>query len=652
MEVLKIDRNLHDKIFVHLSDWHNKNKENPEPHKFRFRLRRTNRYNRLQEGFWFHGTENYLLLSFWTGSDWKNRTPNISFLFTLDGAVCIELSGKDSDSKFEVIQKYFKPKLSLKKSNLLEDDDSYKSKIYIKKLPYKWNIENILDIVDQLIENEKNTLDLIFDSLIQESYYLDTAGLGYITSKEFDSLFFNIKNHRFNFENIVLGGTTVNNVATLINDDSTIKQKVKDYQGNIPIGLKELIISNYKQISNVSIKDIPDDTQWIFITGENGSGKTSILESIAISMIGNIEEGLVLNSADFSVSSKFYTPNGVIKNNLIWESNKYKTNRITPILNFACYGPNRFEISGTSTNSKINHSSKTYNLFNNDGNLLSIESEMLIWQLKGELFENNENMSLNLTSQKYYNQKYGNYHRFLIMYENTKDILIGLESNLPFPRKEVINNNKNNKGFLPNVYDMSFLKDKNDNVMYYHCDDNDKPLKFQELSTGNKSLLAMVGDLIVRFCKHYNNEENVDFSSFSGIVLIDEIDAHLHPQWQYEIPSLLSEAFPKIQFIVTCHSPIPLLGVPGSENRSIYLKTSKNEFGKISVNRLNIETSELTPNSIFSSPIFDFNNFLSKGYSYDKGFSIQDDYNNVLFEKMLQKKIEELDYEKSKKKSK
>ena len=42
----------------------------------------------------------------------------------------------------------------------------------------------------------------------------------------------------------------------------------------------------------------------------------------------------------------------------------------------------------------------------------------------------------------------------------------------------------------------------------------------------------------------------------SGVVLIDEIDAHLHPEWQREIGFWLKRHFPNIQFIVTTHSPI------------------------------------------------------------------------------------------------
>ncbi|MBK8563034.1 MAG: AAA family ATPase [Saprospiraceae bacterium] len=50
-----------------------------------------------------------------------------------------------------------------------------------------------------------------------------------------------------------------------------------------------------------------------------------------------------------------------------------------------------------------------------------------------------------------------------------------------------------------------------------------------------------------------------------GIVIIDEIDLHLHPRWQRKIVRKLTEVFPKLQFIITTHSPL-ILGSIRSEN--------------------------------------------------------------------------------------
>jgi predicted ATP-binding protein involved in virulence len=55
------------------------------------------------------------------------------------------------------------------------------------------------------------------------------------------------------------------------------------------------------------------------------------------------------------------------------------------------------------------------------------------------------------------------------------------------------------------------------------------------------------------------------FTRTPGIVLIDEIDLHLHPQWQRRLPGALKEAFPAIQFIATTHSPQILSELDSSE---------------------------------------------------------------------------------------
>lgn len=78
-----------------------------------------------------------------------------------------------------------------------------------------------------------------------------------------------------------------------------------------------------------------------------------------------------------------------------------------------------------------------------------------------------------------------------------------------------------------------------------------------QLSSGEKSLLSLVGDLARRLCLANPKSENP--LNGSGIVLIDEIDLHLHPKWQRKVVGKLREIFPNIQFLVTTHSPT-LLG--------------------------------------------------------------------------------------------
>ncbi len=73
------------------------------------------------------------------------------------------------------------------------------------------------------------------------------------------------------------------------------------------------------------------------------------------------------------------------------------------------------------------------------------------------------------------------------------------------------------------------------------------------LSDGEKCLMAMVGDIARRLA--IANPDHPNPLEGEGIVLIDEIELHLHPQWQRGILPKLSQTFPNCQFIVTTHSP-------------------------------------------------------------------------------------------------
>ena len=78
------------------------------------------------------------------------------------------------------------------------------------------------------------------------------------------------------------------------------------------------------------------------------------------------------------------------------------------------------------------------------------------------------------------------------------------------------------------------------------------------LSDGYRSLLALGGDLIWRLLQSFPDTE--DPLREEGIVLIDELDIHLHPIWQRDIAQLLRKQFPNLQFIVATHSPLIAAG--------------------------------------------------------------------------------------------
>lgn len=81
-----------------------------------------------------------------------------------------------------------------------------------------------------------------------------------------------------------------------------------------------------------------------------------------------------------------------------------------------------------------------------------------------------------------------------------------------------------------------------------------KTMLVNYLSAGYQSLLWMLMEISFRIA--LLNPELSDYSQAEGIVLIDEIDMHLHPRWQWKILDALHSSFPKVQFIAATHSPI------------------------------------------------------------------------------------------------
>lgn len=85
------------------------------------------------------------------------------------------------------------------------------------------------------------------------------------------------------------------------------------------------------------------------------------------------------------------------------------------------------------------------------------------------------------------------------------------------------------------------------------------PTSFENLSDGQRAVIGLVADIARRMCLLNPQLGQEVTQKTEGVVLIDELDMHLHPQWQRRIVTGLKAAFPAIQFIVASHSP-QLLG--------------------------------------------------------------------------------------------
>ncbi len=139
---------------------------------------------------------------------------------------------------------------------------------------------------------------------------------------------------------------------------------------------------------------------------------------------------------------------------------------------------------------------------------------------------------------------------------------------------------------------------------------NDVVLPLPDMSDGYRAALAMLADILRHMVLIGGDHELVMLDdpssavSCPGVVLIDEVDSHLHPEWQRRIGFWLKEKLPNIQFIVTTHSPIicqaadedGLFHLPAPGDNAEPFRIGKEDYKKIVRGK---------PDAIYVSPAFD-----------------------------------------------
>ncbi len=336
------------------------------------------------------------------------------------------------------------------------------------------------------------------------------------------------------------------------------------------LSIESLHINKFKQIEDVHLENLPSK-QWIFLTGENGYGKTLFLQAIAIALHpidSRINE--IIQQSEIGLTSLVKLNRGDTFGVYTREDNRIEFERESNFVFLACYGSARLSTSTTEFNSE---QEITYpdldRLFSEQSTFRNIETELIKWQLKSE--------------SKRIEEKEKIYYETLIDW--TKNIFIDL-LNL----KDLI---------IQPLEEKIIYREKN------QFDDTINDVERSFLGSGHKSLIAFVGDLIIRLV---NSKQDVkDPRNLLGIVLIDEIELHLHPKLQKEVPFILSKYFPSVQFIASTHSPIPILGV---KSEVILLNVERNFNDGIKVRRLEKiekDLKYLLPNAILSSALFRLN---------------------------------------------
>ena len=109
------------------------------------------------------------------------------------------------------------------------------------------------------------------------------------------------------------------------------------------------------------------------------------------------------------------------------------------------------------------------------------------------------------------------------------------------------------------------------------------PMPLNTLSQGTQSIIQWLTHLLVGYAEYYDFPENLE--ERSGILIIDEIDAHLHPSWQRRIIPTLLRHFPNLQIFCSTHSPLMLAGLKGGQIQLL----QRDKDGKVTVSRNEVD---------------------------------------------------------------
>lgn len=319
--------------------------------------------------------------------------------------------------------------------------------------------------------------------------------------------------------------------------------------------IKNVSISNFKGIEECTI-DLKSGMN--LVIGDNGYGKTSILEAISVCL-----GGFIAGIED--VTTKHFLQDEI---RVVLEetgSASYNKRYITPI-SVACKAEiegQDFEWTRRKNSVKAARSTveprdvckKAFHMANGTGHvlpILSYQSTARMWMQKKESSED-------IFAKEFYRTV--GYEGCLAEASNIKMMMnwIRRMERIEWKTKKTVVEYKAVKDTLCRF--MNYMEDGVEKVEYDEISDelvyssNNKILPIRNLSSGYQSLIWMVLDIAYRMA--ILNPDMLDkINETPGVVLIDELDMHLHPKWQWNIVSALKKTFPNVQFIAATHSSI------------------------------------------------------------------------------------------------
>lgn len=325
------------------------------------------------------------------------------------------------------------------------------------------------------------------------------------------------------------------------------------------MNLKSVSIKNYKGVKDMELEFTSGVN---LLIGDNGVGKTSVLEAIAVALSGMLKgingvptKNILQSDIRFTVDEKGDASTGI----QYWRPAEISCTLRTDNGEFHWKRYREDEDGNTRTKMEDDGIVKWMKNQSNDLDtvlpLLCFQSDARVWQMRRGDFGKELKKKLN-------DRRCG-YIGCLDYSLDIKGIqawCLKMELNA-FQKKQEIKEYEAFKkivsvfmqkisglDYVPEIYYSSQLEQ-----MVYR--ERNMAMPISNLSAGYQSLLWMVMNLAYRLAL-LNPEKAEKWKEVPGIVLIDEIDMHLHPKWQWNIIKALEETFPNVQFVLATHSPI------------------------------------------------------------------------------------------------
>ncbi|MDO4273560.1 MAG: AAA family ATPase [Eubacteriales bacterium] len=320
--------------------------------------------------------------------------------------------------------------------------------------------------------------------------------------------------------------------------------------------IQKVSIKNFKGIHDASIEFKPG---FNLIKGENGKGKTSILEAISVGLGGFV--------AGFNdVNTRHFSKDEIRKELSLAGDGSCDERYIVPTEVYLEVSLNGEEYRWTRGRTSVSASRSTIqprNICKIAQNMsMSEEAEypVIIYEGAGRVWSQKRERTENILKKKY--SRSVGYIDALSEASNIKLLLnwcVKMEQVAWQKGKKITEYEAAKKAvsdfmnYINGYGDYNIFYDKQLEELMYRAEGTLLPIS--SLSAGYQSLIWMVFDIAYRMAV-LNPNKKADICETKGIVLIDEIDMHLHPKWQWNIIDSLRKVFPQVQFIATTHAPV------------------------------------------------------------------------------------------------